>query len=356
MKINRVVTLVKNEVLHGPKDFMLALAVVFPILAALFINLAFGNIFTDRAKLGILDQGSSQIVIILEGSDALSVTAFDSEAALRSAAADGSVDMGIVLPADFDAVIDTGVIRLKAFVWGESLAKNRTVIPIALADAVRTVNGAAVPVAIDTVALGDESSLPWSDRLLPLIVLMGVFYSGLMLPSSALVNEKQNRTLEALYVTPATLGEIFLSKGVIAVILATMMGILTLILSGAFGGQVLLVILVLFLGAIMGTEIGLLAGAWVGDMNSLFAVMKAGGILLFGPAIVYMFPQIPAWVGYIFPTYYVVRPVVDLSVSGASFGDVAGFVGILAVLVALGGWLVATVVRKMSTQALRLTG
>lgn len=356
MKINRVVTLVKTEVLHGPKDFMLALAVVFPILAALFINLAFGNIFTDRAKLGIYDQGDSQVVSQLAESEAVGITTFNNELALREAAADGSIDMGIVLPADFDDVVDTGVIRLKAFVWGESLAKNRTVIPIALAEAVRTVNGSTLPVTIDTVALGDEASLPWSDRLLPLIVLMGVFYSGLMLPSSALVNEKQNRTLEALYVTPATLGEIFLSKGVIAVILATLMGILTLVLSGAFGGQILLVILVLFLGAIMGTEIGLLAGAWVGDMNSLFAVMKAGGILLFGPAIVYMFPQIPDWVGYIFPTYYVVRPVVDLSVSGASFGDVAVFIGILAILVSLGSLAVAFVVKKMSTQALRLTG
>ena len=354
MKIGRVNALVRNEVLHGPKDFMLALAVVFPILAALFINLAFGNIFTEKAKLGVYDQGDSQVVALLEASEALSVSAFASELELRAATADGSVDMGLVLPADFDTGIDSGVIRLKAFVWGESLAKNRAVIPVALADAVRTVNGSEVPVNIEPVALGNEASLPWSDRLLPLIVLMGVFYGGLMLPSSGLINEKQNRTLEALYVTPTTLGEIFMSKAVIAVVLATFMGVLTLVLSGAFGGQVGLVILVLFLGAIMGTEIGLLAGAWVSDMNSLFAVLKAGGILLFGPAIVYMFPQIPAWVGYVFPTYYVVRPVVELSVAGASFGDVAPLIAVLAVLVAGGGVLVAKVVKRMATRALRL--
>ncbi|ADJ26588.1 ABC-2 type transporter [Dehalogenimonas lykanthroporepellens BL-DC-9] len=354
MKIGRVGTLVRNEVIHGPKDFMVALAVVFPILAALFINLAFGNIFTEKAKLGIYDQGGSAVVAVLEESEALSVSSFDSELALRSAATDGSVDMGIVLPEDFDTAVESGVIRLKAFVWGESLAKNRAVIPVALADAVRTVKGSELPVDIEQVALGDEAGLSWSNRLLPLIVLIGVFYGGLMLPSSGLINEKQNRTLEALYVTPTTLGEIFLSKGIIATTLATFMGVLTLVLSGTFGGQVLLVILVLFLGAIMGTEIGLLAGAWVNDMNSLFSVLKAGGILLFGPAIVYMFPQIPTWVGYLFPTYYVVRPVVDLSVAGASFGDVAPFIAVLAVLVLAGGWLVASVVRRMSTRALRL--
>lgn len=355
MKISRVKTLIKNEVLHGPKDFMLAMALVFPILAALFINLAFGNIFTDQAKLGIYDQGISQVVEQLRSADAVSVTVYENELELRSAATEGSVDMGIVLPADFDNAAAGGIIRLQAFVWGESLAKNRAVIPIALSDAVRTVNGSTVPVEIETIALGDEASIPWNDRLLPLIVLMGVFYGGLMLPSSALINEKQNRTLEAIYITPATLGEIFMSKGIIAVVLATIMGMLTLALSGAFSGQVMLIVLVLFLGAIMATEIGLMAGAWVGDMNSLFAVLKASGILLFGPAIVYMFPQIPEWVGYIFPTYYVVRPVVDLAVSGASFSDVAIFIGILAALVALGAGLVVAIVRRMSAQALRLS-
>ncbi|KTB49211.1 ABC-2 family transporter protein [Dehalogenimonas alkenigignens] len=354
MKLNRVGILVRNEVLHGPKDVMLVIAVVFPILAALFINLAFGNIFTDKAKLGVYDQGNSRVVPVLESSDTIIYKSFSSELALRAAAADGSIDMGIVLPGDFDTVLGTGTVSLKAFIWGESQAKNRALIPIALADAVRAAAGSELPVTIDTVALGDEASLPWSDRLLPLIVLMGVFYSGLMIPSSALINEKQHRTLEALYVTPATLGDIFLSKGVIAVALATIMGVLTLVLSGSFNGPAPLIVLVLFLGAMMATEIGLLTGAWVSDMNSLFAVLKAGGILLFGPAIVFMFPQIPSWVGYVFPTYYVIRPVVDLAVNGASFGDVAVFIGVLAAIVALGGLAVASVVRRLSTQALRL--
>ena len=61
MKLNRVGTLVKNEVLHGPKDVMLVISAVMPIMIALFVNLAFGNIFTDSAKLGVYDEGSSQV-------------------------------------------------------------------------------------------------------------------------------------------------------------------------------------------------------------------------------------------------------------------------------------------------------
>jgi ABC-2 type transport system permease protein len=69
-----------------------------------------------------------------------------------------------------------------------------------------------------------------------------------------------------------------------------------------------------------------------------------------------MFPQIPAWVGYIFPTYYVIRPVTDLSVLGVGFQSVALYVGILVAIIVVMGLIVANIVRRLSTQALRLNG
>lgn len=354
MSFRRVWSLIKNEVIHGPKDAVLVIAVVLPLLLSLFVNLAFGDIFTDRAKLGVFDEGDSQIVSLLESSDGLALKSYDGEAALREATANGSVDMGIILPADFDATLETGTIKLKAYVWGESLAKNRTAIPVVLADAVRAMTGAELPVTIETVALGDESSLPWSDRLLPLTVIFAVFYGGMMLPASSLIYEKQRRTLEALNVSPATVGDIFVAKGIVGAILAIIMGVLTLAISTSFGGSPLALVLVLALGAIMAAEIGLIAGAYINDMNSLFAVWKFGGLLLIGPAIVYMFPQIPSWVGYIFPTFYVVKPVVDMSVSGLGFGSVAVYIAVLAAIVVVMALAVAAVVRRLSTQALRL--
>jgi ABC-2 type transport system permease protein len=78
--------------------------------------------------------------------------------------------------------------------------------------------------------------------------------------------------------------------------------------------------------------------------------------LLFGPAIVFMFPQIPSWIGYFFPTFYVIKPVVDLSVSGLGFGSVALFLAILIGIIILMAVVVMSIVRRLSTQALRLGG
>jgi ABC-2 type transport system permease protein len=330
--------------------------VVMPVLLALFVNLAFGNIFTDRAKLGIYDEGSSPLTEKLIAVGSMSVKIYDNMADLRAAAANGALDMGIVLPRDFDAALASGTVKLKAYVWGESLAKNRVVVSLALNDAVRELNGATLPVNIESVPLGDKSSLPWSDRLLPLTVLMAVFFGGMMLPASSLIHEKQRRTLEALNVTPTTISDIFTAKGIIGAVLATIMGLITLAISTSFGGSPFALMLVLALGAVLAAEIGLLAGAFIKDMNTLFAFWKFGGLLLLGPAVVFMFPQIPSWVGYIFPTFYVIKPVTDLSVIGLGFGSVALYVGILVAIVVVTGLAVMNVVKRLSAQALRLNG
>ena len=80
--------------------------------------------------------------------------------------------------------------------------------------------------------------------------------------------------------------------------------------------------------------------------HSLLSQNQLGGIILFAPVLVYLFPAIPAWVGNIFPTYYIVQPIVDISQSAAGWSDVAFNVFILLGLdVVLTGILVA-VLRK----------
>ena len=63
-------------------------------------------------------------------------------------------------------------------------------------------------------------------------------------------------------------------------------------------------------------------------------MIKGLGIFLYAPALVYMFPEIPAWIGKIFPTYYIIQPVMDIIQDGAGWMDVLPNLGILAALTA----------------------
>ena len=330
MNLKRIAILLGKDLWHGPKSFFFIWVIVVPIILSLVVSLIFGTLFTGKPKLGIADEGSSQLVAMTEQLTSVITKEYDTVSEIKQAVDSGAVDAGIVIPADFDSSVMQGeATELTAYVWGESLAKDRTILGATIATLVRELAGQEVPVEIESITLGDEVSIPWNDRLLPFIVLMAVFFGGLFLPATSIINEKEKRTLEALIITPTSIGDVFMAKGLLGFILSLFVGILILILNQAFGAQPLLLILLLALGAIMASETGLICGALLKDITTLFAVWKIGGILLFGPVIIYMFPQIPQWIGRFFPTYYIIQPIVQISQRGGSWPDIATNVFIL---------------------------
>jgi ABC-2 type transport system permease protein len=330
MSLKRAAILLGKELWHGPKNFIIIFAIVLPVALSLLLSLTLGTLFSEKPRLGIVDEDSSQLVTMFKELDSVVYEEYDTISEIKQAVESGALDMGLVLPDGFDSSVMRGEeLEITAYVWGESLAKNRTILGVTVANLIRELAGQEAPVDIVAIALGDEESIPWSDRLLPVIVLMTVFLGGLFIPAISVINEKEKKTLEALVITPTSIVDVFLAKGLLGFILSLSMGILVLVLNQAFGAQPLLLIMMLALGAIMASEIGLICGALIRDTTTLFAIWKGGGILLFGPAIIYMFPQIPQWIGRVFPTYYFVDPVVAISQRGSGWPDIATNVFIL---------------------------
>jgi len=339
VSFRRVGVLLSKEFLYGSKSYIFIFSIVGPVIISLVISLIFGTLFSETPKMGITDEGNSRMVSLLQETDSVDSREYGSVSEMTRDVARGSVDMGVVIPAGFDESVIAGEkTEIKAYVWGESLAKSRTIIGVTIADQIRTVAGQEAPVDIRTTTLGDEMSIPWSDRLLPMVVLMSMFLGGLMLPATSLATEKEKRTLVALEVTPVSMTDVFLSKGMLGFILSLFMGIFILILNQAFGTEPLLLTMVLALGAVMAAELGMLLGAFVKDFATLFAIWKTAGIILFAPVFIFLFPQIPEWIGRIFPTYYILQPVVEISQLGGGWSDIA--VNVFALI----GWDVALLV------------
>jgi ABC-2 type transport system permease protein len=347
MSLRRVGILLTKEFRYGSKSFIFIIAIGMPLVLSLVLSLVFGNLFSEKPKLGVSDEGDSRITSLITESDSIVGREYDSPEKLRKAVEDGALDMGIVLPPDFDSLVEQGQpTEITAYVWGESLAKNRIILGATITNMIRDVAGQEVPVEIAATTLGDAKSIPWNDRLLPLIVLLAIVFGGIMVPATSLVDEKQKRTLTALAITPASLAEIFLSKGLVGVILSTIMGVLILVLNQAIGAHTPLLIGMLVLGAVMSATFGIMLGVFARDVTSLFATTKAIGILLYAPAIVYLFPEIPQWIGKIFPTYYIVQPVVEISQQGGTWSDVAPEAFILIGLILLMIGIVGVLARR----------
>ncbi len=342
MSIRRIGVLLSKELIYNLKNYAFIFAIAGPLIFTLFVNLVFGSIFSGKPKLGIFDQGHSQIVESLKNMESINLKEYSSEIELKDAVETGARDVGIILQENFDSKIKKGELtKLTAYVWGESLLKNRAILGSAIIYQLRDLSGKKAPVEITPVSLGDKKNIPWKDRFLPTIVLMAIFISGFIIPASSLVDEKQKGTIGAIMTTPATQIDIFMAKGLMGVIASMVMGVLILILNHAFNAQLGLIIFILFLGAILAACFGLIVGAFMKEMAALYSVIKVLGIIIYGPGIIALFPQIPKWIGKLFPTYYVMNPIMEISREGGTWStvylDILILIGVIALFAAMVG-------------------
>lgn len=337
MSLRRVGVLFGKDLQYGSRNVIFVMAVVLPLVLSLAIGLVFGTLLSDKPKLGIADAGQSELAAALRADDFILVQAFDSPDDLFTAIETGAVEMGLVLPESFDADLNAGArTDLTLYVWGQSLVKNRAIISAAVTDDLITITGRETPITINAEPVGDRQAVPWQQRLLPLVVLMSVMIGGIMVPATSMVEETQARTLRALTVTPMALSEVFLTKGLMGVLLSVFSGVAILTLNGGWGPNPALLILVLALGGTLASAFGVLLGSRVKDIQTLFAILKAMGILLYAPGIITLFPDtIPQWIARLFPTYYVMQPVMDISQRGAGLSDIAFELIVLVIITAL---------------------
>jgi ABC-2 type transport system permease protein len=342
----------RKDLALGPRSPIVLWALVLPVVLTLLIRGVFGGLFAGEPRLGILDEGDSAVTVAALEMDGIAVTIYDDANALLDDVEADNLDAGLILQNGFDEAVEGGAAPdLQLYVGGESLASDRIVIQVTALDLVRGVSGDTPPVAVEVVTIGD-AGLDLSVRMLPLIVMYAVAIAGAFVPAMSLVGEKESGTINAVLVTPTTVHQFMAAKVLLGVILATLTGLVSLLLNSALGNEPAAVMLAVVVGAVMMAEIGVMLGAWARDANTMFTVFKGGAILIFYPVIFYIWPSLPTWIAQLSPSYYFLQPIFDLSVNGATLSDVWVELAIgIAICVAL-----VPFVRRMGTWLQRRLG
>ncbi len=307
----------------GPRTPLFLYSIALPVLMTFLIVGVFGSLFSPSPRLGIVDEGSSQIAANAAELEGIEVTTVTSIAELRDMVEANDLDAGLVLTDGFDAALQSGQRpELTFFVGGETLASNRIILEVTALDLVRSATSAEAPVEVDVLTVGDAEAIPIATRLVPLLMIYAVAIAGAFVPAASMVEEKENGAIHSVLVTPTTIREYLVGKSGLGIVLAMATGVITLLLNQAFGTNPLLLVVILLTAAVMMAEIGLILGMYAEDSNMLFALMKGGGILLFYPVVFYIWPSLPQWIAKIAPTYWFLEPIFDVGVRGAGLSDV----------------------------------
>lgn len=337
MSLRLVGRILKKDLSLGPRSTVFLWALVLPLAITLVLQVAFGSLFQPKPRLGVVDDGASQIVRDLQATEGIRLRIFDSADALRAAVAANDVDAGIVLPRGFDRAVKAGERpRITFWISGESYAANRIVLAVTTVDLLRALEGKQPPVEVRVQSIG-EAGLPMSVRLVPVIVFYALVMAGLFVPGSSLVEEKEQGTLKALLVTPARTADVLVAKWLLGIVLASVMSVVTLLLNRALGSNWPEVLAVVAVAAMLASALGIVVGAFAPDSQTMFGIVKGAGIVLFAPVAFYVFPDWPQWIAKLFPMYWVIDPIWRVAVLGGHLSEVVVELAVaLGVTVALG--------------------
>jgi ABC-2 type transport system permease protein len=350
MSLSRFAKILRKDLALGPRSPIFLWMLVLPIALTLILQVAFGSLFNPKPRLGIVDEGDSEITAQIEQMEGIELTLLDDAEELKGLVEENDLDAGLVLQADFDEAVRAGAQPdLQFYVSGESYASNRIILTVTTLDLVREIEGSEAPVTVDVVSYG-TAGLPISVRLVPVIVFYALTMAGIFVPGSSLVEEKEQGTLMALLVTPVRIGEVLAAKWSLGLLLASVMAAATLLLNQALGANWWQVLVVVIVAGALSSMIGLLIGTFAKDSTIMFGLVKGLGIFLFAPTLFYIFPEWPQWIAKLFPLYWILEPIWTVAIMGGSLSDVwvelTVAVGITVALIPL----IGLVARKVQTE------
>ncbi len=324
MRLRAISSIISKDIRQGMRSFMFIFVVVSPFIYTFVIGLIFGGFGQAQPSLGVLDLGDSGLVPMIEESEGLSTRIYVSESNLLNAIENNIVDGGLILQAGFDeALLESRSPEMAIKFSGKSYASNRLVIQNTLAALVREMAGQEVPISLNTTVLGSEQALSMRDRVTPFIFLAVIMVSGFFLTSLGIVEEREERTVSAISVTPVTITEFISSKAILGYLMAISATILTFFLNGVTSPEYLSLLMpFLFLGGLFSVSIGVIFGTMLDNSTDLMGMAKGINFLLFAPALVILFPGIPQWIAKFAPTYYIIYPIMEISMLGSGWGEV----------------------------------
>lgn len=339
MSPGRILVLLGKDLRLGPRSPIFLWVLVLPLLITLVLQVAFGDLLDPSPRLGIVDRGDSAVTAAARQAEGIEVVLLEDAADLKARVEANDLDAGLVLEEGFDEALQTGGRpALELYVGGESLASTRLILAVTTLDLVRRVEGQAPPVEVEVIALGEET-LPITVRLVPFIAMYALLVAGVFLPSFSLADEREKRTLSALAVTPVRLGEVVVAKGILGFLLAVAMAVVTLWINRALNARPLALTVVLVVAGLLLVELGLVYGTISKNVTGVFTLIKGTGFLLLAPTVFYIFPDWPQWIARLFPTYWVIDPVYQVTINRAGLGsvwvDLVIALGVAATLAAL---------------------
>lgn len=271
------------------------------LISALFLS-AFFTIMPRLSDTGtplvfLADEGNSSYKKLITSSDLLRLRLYHSVNEMKAdfiQRADNQ--LAVVLPANFDQVLNNGDIpHLQGYAVNWVSAKT-------IADKTENIEARLGEIIGSQIQIDMESEklymLPESNGgfLEATGIVVILLTTGMILVPNLMLEEKRTRTLDALLVSPASGGQIAISKTLTGFIYVSIFALLVVLANGYLVLQWGLVIWSILGTILVAVSIGLLLGILIGNRQHLTITTQVLLIPLILPILLRIFgEQLPGW-------------------------------------------------------------
>lgn len=284
MKLGAVLTIARKDLLDALRNARLLVVVLMPI----GFSLLYGYLFRDTPsglEVVIYSAEPSALVEQLALVDSISLHVVDSEAALVETMERENAQLGVVLPPGFDLELQSGLSPQLSFFSAEASSEQSIARQLVLAT-IEALSGRQPLVAIVEERFGEPAApdanqtenqgaaefligLDLQGYFIVLWVMMGVSMNGALLVPTLIVEEKEQRTLDSILVTPASYREVVIGKLLVGLVYSLLSAMTILLLNGGLRGDLGLSLAFILLTSLAVSLIGLLVGGLVENMTTL---------------------------------------------------------------------------------------
>jgi ABC-2 type transport system permease protein len=331
---------------------------LFNILTVFFIMLVYqwipGVMYRD-ADLVIYDPGNSRLVAALESRTHYVPHLVTSVSELKREMGEHERgDLGLVIPADFDqrlASAASGAERepaLGAYVmWSSRLSADD--LKADWEGQLSELVGQPVRVDIESTVYPHPDSMGPIRLVAATLVLVLILMGALTVPH-LMFEEKRTRTLDALLVSPASVGQVVLGKALAGLFYCLTAVAVVFLFNWAFVIHWGLVLLAVLCGTLLAVGFGLLLGTLLERREQMMIWAMIPGQFLLGPVFLsivdVILPETLRNVMYWIPTVALAKAFRYALSDGATWDQIAFHLGIVAISAALVLGLVVWKVRR----------
>lgn len=333
MNWGRIEALIVKDFSLFFRNRFIAIMTVMGILFYILIYFLMPESVDETLKIGMYSPvdipGFTQVE-----TDGLVLTPVESAEVLSEGVIAGNYTAGIALSSDFTkALISGDTPKIDLYVSSDVPQEVKDSVTAIIRELAYQVAGQPLTVGINEEVIGDDMigmQVPPRDRMRPLLAIFIIMFETFGL-ANLIAEERERGTVRALMVTPMSIKELFIAKGLFGIGLAFLQAVVFMGIVGGLNQQPVIIILALLLASMMATSVGFLIGSLAKDFMSVLAWGMICFIILAIPGFGVLFPgAVTGWIKFI-PSYYLVDMVHSVTGFGADWGDI--WINILILLV-----------------------